>query len=31
MAAENTALTQLAAQGITVLASAGDSGAYSRH
>jgi subtilase family serine protease len=28
LAAENTALTQLAAQGITVLASAGDDGAY---
>lgn len=28
IAAENTALTQLAAQGITVLASAGDNGAY---
>ena len=28
MQAENTALTQLAAQGITVLASAGDDGAY---
>jgi subtilase family serine protease len=30
IAAENTALTQLAAQGITVLASAGDGGAYGR-
>jgi subtilase family serine protease len=30
MIAENTALTQLASQGITVLASAGDDGAYGR-
>jgi subtilase family serine protease len=30
MNAENTALTQLAAQGITVLVSAGDNGAYGR-
>jgi subtilase family serine protease len=30
MAAENTALTQLSAQGITVLVSAGDDGAYGR-
>jgi subtilase family serine protease len=30
IAAENTALTQLAAQGITVLASSGDDGAYGR-
>jgi subtilase family serine protease len=30
LAAENTALTQLAAQGITVLVSAGDDGAYGR-
>jgi subtilase family serine protease len=30
MEAENTALTQLAAQGITVLVSAGDQGAYGR-
>jgi subtilase family serine protease len=30
MNAENTALTQLAAQGITVLASSGDNGAYGR-
>ncbi|MBV8278079.1 MAG: S8 family serine peptidase, partial [Verrucomicrobia bacterium] len=30
LAAENTALTQLAAQGITVLVSAGDGGAYGR-
>jgi subtilase family serine protease len=30
LTAENTALTQLAAQGITVLASAGDGGAYGR-
>jgi subtilase family serine protease len=30
MMAENTALTQLASQGITVLASAGDDGAYGR-
>ena len=30
MAAENTALTQLSAEGITVVVSAGDNGAYGR-